>query len=343
MSGPIPTRTLGAEQLKVGAVGYGAMSFADIYGQSGYDKDESARAILHRAATLGVTLVDTADVYGPSEEILGRALHGHREDFVVATKFGIRNPPEPNVPPKIDGSRSYMRRQLEQSLRRLGTDHIDLYYAHRIDPDTPIEDTVGWMAELVEEGKVRHLGLSEAAADTLRRASRIHPITAVQTEWSLWQRRIEDEVLPTARELGIAIVPWSPLGHGALTATITSREDLPETDGRRKVPYFSAEHFDANQATLATVRRIAAEVGADPGQVALAWLLHQGDDIVPIPGTRRERYLEQNAAAAFVTLSLAQLAELDTIRIQGAHHEGMGAIPNWYDGVTPPRDPAPSN
>jgi aryl-alcohol dehydrogenase-like predicted oxidoreductase len=337
MTGSIPMRTLGTERLTVGAVGYGAMSFADVYGQSGYDKDAAARAILDRAAELGVTLLDTADVYGPSEEVLGRALDGRREQFVVATKFGIRNPTEAGVLPSIDGTRAYLRQQVEQSLRRLRTDHIDLYYAHRIDPDTPIEDTVGWMAELVAEGKVRHLGLSEAAADTLRRASTVHPIAAVQTEWSLWQRRIEDEVLPTARELGIAVVPWSPLGHGALTATLASRDELAANDSRRRVAYFSEEHFDANQATLDVVRRIAAEVEALPGQVALAWLLHQGDDVVPIPGTRRESYLAQNAAAAFVPLSPDQVAELGTIRADGAVTKGMGAIPNWYDGVTPPR------
>ncbi|WP_344411558.1 aldo/keto reductase, partial [Pseudonocardia ailaonensis] len=330
MTGSIPTRSLGTEGLTVGALGYGAMSFGDFYGQSGYDKDESARAILARAAELGVTMIDTADVYGPSEEILGRALDGHRDDFVVATKFGIRITTGPNASRRIDGTRAYMRQQLDRSLRRLGTDHVDLYYAHRIDPDIPIEDTVGWMAELVAEGKVRHLGLSEAAADTLRRANGVHPIAAVQTEWSLWQRRIEDEVLPTARELGIAVVPWSPLGHGALTATITSRDEITANDSRRTVPYFSEEHFDANRATLEVVRRVAAEVGAEPGQVALAWLLHQGDDVVPIPGTRRERYLEQNAAAAFVSLSPEQLADLGTIRIQGAPDEGPGAFPNWY-------------
>ncbi|MFG1920820.1 aldo/keto reductase [Cryptosporangium sp. NPDC048952] len=325
MTGAIPTRALGIERLTVGSVGYGTMSFADFYGQSGYDKDESARAVLARAAALGVTLIDTADVYGPSEEILGRALDGHRDEFVVATKFGIRISTGPNPSRKIDGTRAYMRQQIEQSLRRLGTDHVDLYYAHRIDPDTPIEDTVGWMAELIAEGKVRHLGLSEAPAATLRRAHSVHPITAVQTEWSLWERGIEDEVLPTARELGIAVIPWSPLGHGALTATITSRDELAETDIRRQVPYFSEEHFDANQATLETVRRIAAEVEAEPGQVALAWLLHQGDDVVPIPGTRRQRYLEQNAAAAFVTLSPGQLADLNTIRAHGPRAEEMEA------------------
>ncbi|MFH8447445.1 aldo/keto reductase [Streptomyces sp. NPDC018026] len=321
MTGPLPTRVLGTERLTVGAIGYGAMSFAGFYGQGGYDKDETARAILARAAALGVTLIDTADVYGPSEEILGRALDGHRDEFVVATKFGIRFPDGPNGPRKIDGTRAYMRQQLDQSLRRLRTDHVDLYYAHRIDPDTPIEDTVGWMAELVAEGKVRHLGLSQVSADTLRRANSVHPITAVQSEWSLWQRDIEDEVLPTARGLGVAVVPWSPLGHGALTATVTSRDELPETDIRRQVPYFSEEHFDANRATLETVCRIAAEVEAEPGQVALAWLLHQGDDVVPIPGTRRERYVEQNAAAAFVALTPDQLAALDAIRIQGASHD----------------------
>jgi aryl-alcohol dehydrogenase-like predicted oxidoreductase len=325
MTGSIPTRALGTERLTVGSIGYGTMSFADFYGQSGYDKDESARAILARAAALGVTLIDTADVYGPSEEILGRALDGHRDEFVVATKFGIRISTGPNPSRKIDGTRAYMRQQIEQSLRRLGTDHVDLYYAHRIDPDTPIEDTVGWMAELIAEGKVRHLGLSEAPAAILRRAHSVHPITAVQTEWSLWERGIEDEVLPTARELGIAVIPWSPLGHGALTATITSRDELAQTDIRRQVPYFSEEHFDANQATLETVRRIAAEVEAEPGQVALAWLLHQGDDVVPIPGTRRQRYLEQNAAAAFVTLSPDHLADLNTIRAHGTRAEEMEA------------------
>lgn len=321
MTESIPARFLGAERLPVGAIGYGAMSFADFYGQSGYDKDESARAILARAAALGVTLIDTADAYGPSEEILGRAMDGHRDEFVIATKFGIRITTGPNPSRTIDNSRAYMRQQLEQSLRRLGTDHVDLYYAHRIDPDSPIEDTVGWMAELVTEGKVRHLGLSEVPADTLRRANSVHPITALQSEWSLWQRGIEDEVLPVARELGVAIIPWSPLGQGALTATITSLDELSETDTRRQLPYFSAESFEANRATLETVRRIAAEVEAEPGQVALAWLLHQGDDVVPIPGTRREQYLEQNAAAAFVALSPDHLADLGTIRANGPRNE----------------------
>ncbi|HEY6492489.1 MAG TPA: aldo/keto reductase [Trebonia sp.] len=223
----------------------------------------------------------------------------------IATKFGIVLPTESN-PSRVDGSRGYLRGQVERSLRRLGTDHIDLYYAHRIDPATPIEDTVEAMAELVAEGKVRHLGLSEAGADTLRRAAAVHSITALETEWSLWQRGIEDEVLPVARELGIAVVPYSPLGRGALTATLTSRADLPENDYRRQMPWFSEENFDANQKALEIVRRVAADTGAEPGQVALAWLLHQGDDVVPIPGTRRVSYLEKNAAAAFVSLSAAR-------------------------------------
>lgn len=334
MTSALPTRLLGPDKLAVGAIGYGAMSFGDYYGQSGYNKDRAASGILDRAAELGVTLIDTADAYGPSEQILGRALKGRRDDFVVATKFGIVQPTA-TTPVRVDGSRDYLRGQLEQSLRRLGTDHIDLYYVHRIDPTTPIEDTVEAMAELVTEGKVRHLGLSEAGVDTLRRAAAVHPITALETEWSLWQRGIEDEVLPTARELGIAIVPYSPLGRGALTATISSRDELAEDDYRRGMPWFSEENFDANQRALQIVRRIATEVGAEPGQVALAWLLHQGDDVVPIPGTRRVAYLEQNAAAAAVALSADQLAELGTIRVDG-YREGT-TLPNWFDGVTPPR------
>ncbi len=338
MSDVLPTRQLGREGLTVGAIGYGAMSFGDYYGQSDYDKDAAARAILRRAGELGITLIDTADIYGPSEEILGAALKGHRDEFVLATKFGIVQPTEPGTPVRIDGSRAYLRSRIEQSLRRLGTDHIDLYYAHRIDPSTPIEDTVEAMAELVTEGKVRHLGLSEAGADTLRRAAAIHPIAAVQTEWSLWQRQIEREVLPAARELGIAVVPYSPLGRGALTATLGSRDDLAEGDYRRRMPWFSAEHFDANQAALDIVRQVANENGVTPGQVALAWLLHQGPDVVPIPGTRRESYLEQNAAAAFVALSAEQLARLAAIRVDGEREgESSLATPNWFDGVTPPR------
>jgi aryl-alcohol dehydrogenase-like predicted oxidoreductase len=336
MTSSLPTRHLGPERLAVGAVGYGAMSFGDYYGQSGYDKDAAAAAILDRAAELGVTLIDTADVYGPSEEILGRALAGRRDDFVVATKFGIV-PPTATTPGRVDGTRAYLRGQVEQSLRRLGTDHIDLYYAHRIDPTTPIEDTVEAMAELVAEGKVRHLGLSEAGADTLRRAAAIHPITALQTEWSLWQRGIEAEVLPVARELGIAMVPYSPLGRGALTATLSSREELGEDDHRRRMPWFSEENFDANQRALEIVRRIAAEVEAEPGQVALAWLLHQGDDVVPIPGTRRVAYLEKNAAAAAIALAPEQIAELAAIRVDGARENEEFAMDNWFDGVTPPR------
>ncbi|MEW2548312.1 aldo/keto reductase [Streptomyces sp. NPDC047002] len=336
MSAILPVRHLGPGGPAVGAVGYGAMSFGDFYGQSDYDKDLAARGILDRAAELGVTLIDTADVYGPSEEILGRALKGRRDAFVVATKFGIV-PPTDTTPGRIDGTRAYLRGQVEQSLRRLGTDHIDLYYAHRIDPTTPIEDTVEAMAELVAEGKVRHLGLSEAGADTLRRAAAVHPIAALQTEWSLWQRGIEDEVLPTAREHGIAIVPYSPLGRGALTATLTTRDEMAEGDHRRRMPWFSEENFDANQRALALVCRIAADVGAEPGQVALAWLLHQGDDVVPIPGTRRVAYLEKNAASAHVPLTAGQVAELSTIRVDGAREDEEFTAPNWFDGVTPPR------
>ncbi|MEU3981125.1 aldo/keto reductase [Streptomyces sp. NPDC026672] len=318
MTPPIPTRDLGPEELTVGAVGFGAMSFGNYHNPPAYyDKDAVAKEILDRAGELGLTLVDTADVYGPSEEVVGRALRGRRDDFVVATKFGIV-PMTAATPPRADGTRAYLRGQVERSLRRLGTDHIDLYYVHRIDPTTPIEDTIEAMAELVTEGKVRHLGLSEAAVDTVRRAAAIHPITALQTEWSLWQRGIEAEVLPAARELGIAIVPYSPLGRGVLTATGSPR----------------GGQVDPSTRLLEIVQRIAGEVGAEPGQVALAWLLHQGDDVLPIPGTRQADHMEKNTLSALVELSADQLAELSSIPLAA---ERRGLTPNWFDGVTPPR------
>ena len=335
----IPTRFLGPARLEVGAVGYGAMSFANPYGQSGqYDSETAARQILDRAAGLGVTMIDTSDGYGDSEEVLGRALAGHRDDFVIATKFGIVSAPFGGAEVKIDGSPAYARQRLERSLRRLGTDHIDLYYQHRVDPAVPIEDTVGAMAEFVAAGKVRYLGLSEAAPDTIRRAFAVHPITAIETEWSLWERGIESEVFPLARELGIGIVPYSPLGRGALTGAISSRADLKDGDHRAGMPWYSAENLDRNLSTVDVVRGIAAEAGATPGQVALAWLLAKSPDVVPIPGTRRPAFFEENSLAADVSLTPEQLGALDRITVSGAREHGTAVdAQNWFDGVTPPR------
>ncbi|MEV4627276.1 aldo/keto reductase [Micromonospora sp. NPDC049523] len=333
----IPVRHLGPDKLPVGAVGYGAMSFANPYGQAGYDGDRAAREIVDRAVELGVTLLDTADGYGDSEEILGRAIAGRRDKVVLATKFGIVAAPFGGATAEINGTRGYVRQAVDRSLKRLRTDHIDLYYQHRVDPNTPIEETVGAMAELVTEGKVRHLGLSEAAPDTLRRAVAVHPITALQTEWSLWAREIEDEILPVCRELGISVVPYSPLGRGALTGTLTSRDDLGENDHRRGMPWYSDENISRNLSTLDVVRRIAAQHAATPGQVALAWLLAKAPDVVPIPGTRRVTYLEENTAAADLTLTPEELATLDVIRVTG-DREGASAraARNWFDGLTPP-------
>ncbi|WP_326834880.1 aldo/keto reductase [Amycolatopsis rhabdoformis] len=334
----IPTRFLGAGRLEVGAIGYGAMSFANPYGQSGYDPDAAAREILDRAAELGVTMIDTADGYGDSEEILGRAIAGRRDDFAVATKFGIVSAPFGGGEARIDGSPAYARERLERSLRRLNTDHVDLYYQHRVDPTVPIEDTVGAMAEFVAEGKVRHLGLSEAAPDTIRRAAAVHPITAIETEWSLWERGIEDEVFPLARELNIAIVPYSPLGRGALTGAVSSREDLTDRDHRRRMPWYSEENIDHNLSTIDVIRGIAAEVAATPGQVALAWLLAKAPDVVPIPGTRRVSFFEENTHAADVALTPEHLAALDRISVVGQReHDTAVDARNWFNGVSPAR------
>jgi aryl-alcohol dehydrogenase-like predicted oxidoreductase len=335
----IPTRSLGSESLQVGAIGYGAMSFGNPYGQAGdYDPDAAAGEILDRARELGVTMIDTADGYGESEEIIGRAIAGHRDQFVIATKFGIVSAPVRGAEARIDGRPAYARERLERSLRRLGTDHIDLYYQHRVDPTMPIEDTVGAMAEFVAEGKVRHLGLSEAAPDTIRRAAAVHPITAIETEWSLWERGIEDEVLPLTRALGIGIVPYSPLGRGALTGAVSSRADLKDNDYRRTMPWYSEENFDRNLATVEVVRGIAAEVGATPGQVALAWLLAKAPDVVPIPGTRRTAFFEENSLAANVTLTAEQIAALEDITVAGNREHGTAvAAQNWFNGVTPAR------
>jgi aryl-alcohol dehydrogenase-like predicted oxidoreductase len=330
----IPVRTLGKDALTVGAVGFGTMSFANPYGQNPADTSDTPRDLVSRAIELGATMIDTADIYGPSEEVLGGAIAGRRDQVVVATKFGIVRSPRGGEPPVINGTPAYVRERVERSLKMLRTDYIDLYYQHRADPAVPIEETVGAMAELVQEGKVRHLGLSEAAPDTIRRAHAVHPITAVESEWSLWSREVEDEALPICQELGIGFVAFSPLGRGALTGTVTSRDDLPEGDHRRTMPRFATEAFDSNMASVEIVRQIAATHGATPGQVALAWLLAQTTSVVPIPGTRRKAYLEQNAGAADLTLTLQELARLNAIKITGERESDLGH--NWGFGTTPP-------
>ncbi|GGG54736.1 aldo/keto reductase [Hymenobacter glacieicola] len=311
------TRTLGRAGLHVSALGLGCMGMSDFYGQR--DDAESQRTI-HRALDLGVTFFDTADMYGPflNEELLGRALQGRREGVVVATKFGIQRDPADPAKRGINGRPEYVKAACEASLRRLGTDYIDLYYQHRVDPATPIEETVGAMSRLVEEGKVRYLGLSEAAPDTLRRASQVHPITALQTEYSLWSREPEDEILPTCRELGIGFVPYSPLGRGFLTGQIQRFEDLAEDDYRRFTPRFQGENFQKNLDLVARIKEMAVEKNCTPGQLALAWVLAQGEDIVPIPGTKRVPYLEENVGAADILLSLEDLARINQLASQHA-------------------------
>jgi aryl-alcohol dehydrogenase-like predicted oxidoreductase len=293
------------------------MGMSDFYGKR--DDEQSTRTI-HRALELGVTFFDTADMYGPyvNEELVGKALRGRREEAVIATKFGIMR--DPNDPTKrgINGSPEYVRQACEGSLRRLGTDYIDLYYQHRVDPNTPIEDSVGAMSRLVEEGKVRHLGLSEAAAETLRRASAVHPIAALQSEYSLWSRDPEDGVLDACRELGISMVAYSPLGRGFLTGQIQRFEDLAEDDYRRHTPRFQGENFQRNLDVVARIKELASQKKCTPGQLALAWVLAQGDDIVPIPGTKRIEYLEENLGALDVQLSAEELAHIDEIAPRNA-------------------------
>jgi aryl-alcohol dehydrogenase-like predicted oxidoreductase len=301
-------RKLGREGLETSELGLGCMGMSQSYGPG---DDEESIATIHRAIDLGVTLFDTAEVYGPfrNEELLGRALAGKRDRVIIATKFGFRI--ENGKMVGVDSRPEHIREAVDGSLRRLATDRIDLLYQHRVDPAVPIEAVVGAMADLVREGKVRFLGLSEASEKTIRRAHAVHPISALQSEYSLWERNLEARIIPALRELGIGLVPFSPLGRGFLSGNAKRAEEYPEGDFRRGDPRFQGENFDANMRAAAVVREMATRKAATPAQIALAWLLHKGDDIVPIPGTKRRRYLEENAGAADVTLTADDMALLD--------------------------------
>lgn len=303
-------RKLGQEGLEVSALGLGCMSMSEFYGSK---DDEESIATIHRALDLGVTLFDTSDMYGPftNEQLVGRAVSGRRDEVVLATKVGIVR--AENGTMFVNGHPDYVRRACDASLRRLGVDHIDLYYQHRVDPNVPVEETWGALKGLVEAGKVRYLGISEATPETIRKAHAVHPVTALQTEYSLWSRDVEGDILPTIRELGVGFVPYSPLGRGFLTGTIRSPDDLEEGDLRHSFPRFQQENFGKNLALVGMVQEIAEEKSVTPSQLALAWLLAQGDDIVPIPGTKRRRYLEENVGATEVELKGDDLRRIDEV------------------------------
>lgn len=328
----LPARALGRTGPTVSAQGLGCMGMSFAYGTPDHDE---AVATIERALEVGVTFFDTADIYGfgHNEELVGKALAPRRDEVVIATKFGIHLDADTPGGRGVRGDADYVRQACDASLGRLGLDHIDLYYQHRPDVTVPIEETAGAMAELVAAGKVRHLGLSEASADTVRRAAAVHPIAALQSEWSLFSRDIEAEIVPACRELGIGLVPYSPLGRGLLTGTVSSLDELADDDFRRTQPRFQDGNLDRNLAAVAVVRSIAAAHGATPGQVALAWLAAQGDDVVPIPGTKRRRYLEENVAALDVALSAEDLARLDAITAAGDRY----AQADWTNLDTPAR------